>query len=55
MHIVGSFFDRLAQGSVLDLPLSQQEHLWCVMKLLGFKYCTHSLAFELRVAWTNPI
>ena len=30
-----SIFDRPAQGSVLDLPLSWQEQIWCLSRVIS--------------------
>ena len=35
MHIFGSIFNRPAQGSVLDLPLSWQEQIWCLNRVIS--------------------
>ena len=28
-------FGRLAQGSILDLPLSQHEQIWCLNRVIN--------------------
>ena len=47
-------FIRQTQGSVLDLPLSQQEQIWYLNEVIRVEYCTYSLAFELRLHGPIP-
>ena len=41
-------FDRLTQGTLLDLPLGCHEQIWCLHRVIRV-LCTCSLAFVLRL------